>query len=130
MSAFPNLGTIVAGAIGSFGSTKGTKAKRAIGPIIANITIEEKHHDEVTITEHPVEMGANIADHAFKRPNEVTIRVAWSSSATKPASLLGGISGALTTSSPARSRTRSQALLLRPLAGPHSAISQLPILVS
>lgn len=51
---------------------------RSIGGIIAEVTIEEQHRDDITITEHPVEQGAPIADHAFKRPPEVIIRVGWS----------------------------------------------------
>lgn len=96
MSTTPGLGIIVAGAVGSFGATKGMKPRRSIGSIVATVTIEEKHHDELEITEHPVEQGANIADHAFKRPNELTLRVAWSNSPGQPASLLAGVSGALT----------------------------------
>lgn len=53
---------------------------RKIGDIVANVTMEEKHHDVLEITDHPVERGANISDHAFKRPNEVTIRCGWSDS--------------------------------------------------
>jgi len=49
-------------------------------PIIAQATIEEVHIDEIEITDHPVEQGARIADHAFKRPSEVTITCAWSDS--------------------------------------------------
>jgi len=51
---------------------------RSIGGLTADVTIEEQERDELTITEHPVEQGAPIADHAFKRPSEVTIRAAWS----------------------------------------------------
>lgn len=54
--------------------------KRSIGGIVADATIEEIHQDQLTITEHPVEQGAAIADHAYKRPAEVIIRAGWSSS--------------------------------------------------
>lgn len=96
MSTTPDLGIIVAGAIGSFGSTAGLRPLRMIGSIVANITLEEKHIDELEITDHPVEQGATITDHAFKRPVELTLRVAWSNSPGQPATLLGGLSGALT----------------------------------
>lgn len=33
------------------------------------------HNSELTITEHPVERGANVADHAFMEPREVIIEV-------------------------------------------------------
>jgi hypothetical protein len=36
--------------------------------------LEENHEDSLTITEHPVEQGASISDHAFKKPESVTIR--------------------------------------------------------
>lgn len=96
MAGTGGLGIIVAGAIGAWGQTKGAKLKRSIGSIVANVTVEEHHHDELEITDHPVERGATISDHAYKRPNEVTIVCAWSASTMPPKSLLGGISGALT----------------------------------
>lgn len=58
-------------------------------PISAQITVEEIHHDELEITEHPVEQGAAIADHAFKRPAEVVIRCAWSNSPSANRGLIG-----------------------------------------
>lgn len=56
----------------------GTSAFRAIGPLTADVTVEEEHHDEMFITQHPVEQGAAISDHAFKQPARVHIRVGWS----------------------------------------------------
>jgi hypothetical protein len=53
---------------------------RAIGTIIPNIVIEEVHNDELVITQHPVERGAAIADHAFKKPSTVEMRCMWSNS--------------------------------------------------
>jgi Dit-like tail protein len=44
----------------------------------AEITISEDHDDELMITEHPVEFGAIMSDHAYKRPPEVRVRVGWS----------------------------------------------------
>ena len=61
------------------------RPQRSIGGIVAQATIEERHHDELTITDHPVEMGANISDHAFLRPAEVTIHCGWSNSGGQPA---------------------------------------------
>jgi hypothetical protein len=51
---------------------------RKIGDLIANVTVEEIHSDELIITEHPVEQGSEISDHAYKRPAEVMIRCGWS----------------------------------------------------
>lgn len=71
------------------------KPKRQIGPFTAQVTIDEVHTDELEITEHPVEMGASIADHAYKRPAEVTIRCSWSNSPTTEG-FIAGLVGAVT----------------------------------
>lgn len=98
-----DIGVIVAGAIGPFGGVQPPGVRRAIGVtgsnpigIIANITVEERHTDELQITEHPVESGAMITDHTFKRPAEVVVRCAWSNSVqTQSNSIVGGIAGNL-----------------------------------
>ena len=48
--------------------------------IIADVTIEEAHDDQVTLTKHPVELGAAITDHAYKEPAVLNLRVGWSDS--------------------------------------------------
>lgn len=53
---------------------------RNIGGFIADVTIEEDHTDELVITEHPVERGAETTDHAYKRPSTVVITAGWSNS--------------------------------------------------
>jgi hypothetical protein len=53
---------------------------RMINDLIAMVTVEEDHEDDLVITEHPVEFGAAITDHAYKRPSEVKVRVGWSQS--------------------------------------------------
>lgn len=63
--------------------------KRSIGPITAMVTLEELGTDNLQITEHPVELGANINDHAFKQPAEVVIRCGWSNSSL--GSLISGV---------------------------------------
>src|SRR5260364_458704 len=50
------------------------RARRSIGEIVRNVVIEEGHRDALPITEHPVEQGAAIADHAYVRPAEVGMR--------------------------------------------------------
>jgi hypothetical protein len=75
------------------------KPKRAIGPFTAEVTLREMHTDELDITEHPVEMGAAVADHAFKKPAEVVIECAWSDSPQNVgviSGLLGAVTGTLT----------------------------------
>ncbi|WP_011298555.1 phage baseplate protein [Cupriavidus necator] len=56
---------------------------KTIGTITIGATIEESHQDELQITEHPVEKGAEINDHAFKRQPEVVIKCGWSNSDLK-----------------------------------------------
>ncbi|WP_407059275.1 phage baseplate protein (plasmid) [Ralstonia syzygii subsp. celebesensis] len=54
--------------------------KRSIGSFHAYITLQEQHHDELVITDHPVEQGAAISDHAYKKPAELTLTIGWSDS--------------------------------------------------
>lgn len=53
---------------------------RNIGGFSADVTVSEEHTDELQITDHPVETGANVSDHAFKLPMRVVIRVGYSDS--------------------------------------------------
>ncbi len=53
---------------------------RNIAGIIPNVTIEEHHSDEIEITQHPVEQGSPVADHAYKRPMRLLMSVGWSNS--------------------------------------------------
>ncbi len=48
---------------------------RTIGSIKADVTFEERHEDSLTITDHPVEQGASITDHAYLNPVTVEIKV-------------------------------------------------------
>lgn len=63
--------------------------RSSIGGIEIQATLEEIHNSTVQITEHPVELGAEITDHAFKKPEEVVLRCAWSNSS--PQALLGSV---------------------------------------
>lgn len=51
---------------------------RKIGIIVPSVVVSEKHSDRLEITEHPVEVGAAVADHAYKRPAEVVMQVGFS----------------------------------------------------
>lgn len=64
--------------------------KRSIGSIVAHVTMEEVATDELQITEHPVELGANITDHVFKKPADLIVRCGWSNAS------LGGVKGLIT----------------------------------
>ena len=72
------------------------KPKRAIGPFDNYVTTEERHSDAMEITDHPIEQGALISDHAYLRPPELVIKAGWSNSQPDPGALpgvLGGLSG-------------------------------------
>ncbi|MRE62509.1 hypothetical protein GIJ21_09015 [Klebsiella quasipneumoniae] len=60
-------------------STLFHQQKRRLGPntnlIVPSVVISEKHNDTLEITEHPVEVGAAISDHAYRRPSEVVMQV-------------------------------------------------------
>ncbi len=43
-------------------------------------TLEEVMTDLVTVTDHPVEFGAQISDHAFNQPVQLIMRCGWSNS--------------------------------------------------
>lgn len=64
------------------------KPLRSIGNIVPDVVIEEAHNDVVQVTEHPVEKGAEINDHAFKRPAELIIFCGWSQSSPSNSNLL------------------------------------------
>lgn len=53
---------------------------RAISFIIPDATFEELHSDDLAVTDHPVETGAAISDHAFKLPSRLEMRCGWSNS--------------------------------------------------
>jgi hypothetical protein len=69
--------------------------RRSIGGIVANVTIEEQHTDELQITDHPVEGGAPVSDHAFKRPVQVNITAGWSTALAFDLSAESGVYGLL-----------------------------------
>ena len=54
--------------------------KSSIGGITIAASIHEVHTDTLAVTEHPVELGAPITDHAYNRPAEVSIEAGWSNS--------------------------------------------------
>ena len=80
----------MSGVLGEIGSLLFTDA-RSIGGIIPDVVIRERHQDDLEATEHPVEMGSPITDHAFMRPVSVTIEAGWSNSGLP--SLSGLLSG-------------------------------------
>jgi hypothetical protein len=68
---------------GSVLSALGLIRPRNIGPFVCDITISERHRDEMMITQHPIEIGSVIADHAFKKPIKAVLTVGFSNSSLK-----------------------------------------------
>jgi hypothetical protein len=68
---------------------------RSIGGIVAQVTIDETGEDALQITDHPVEKGAPISDHAFKTPVTVNIRAGWDVAHAKDLSAETGVYGLL-----------------------------------
>lgn len=64
---------------------------RKIGAIIPDVVIEEVHTDTLTITDHPVDQGADITDHAFVNPAELTMRIGWSNQSLALNGVISGI---------------------------------------
>jgi len=48
-------------------------AQRSIGTFLPQVVVKERHTDELEMTDHPVEAGGVITDHAFKLPAVVII---------------------------------------------------------
>ncbi len=55
-------------------------AKVNIGGLVFDAIIKTDHTSKLTVTTHPVESGAKIADYAFVEPAEISIEVAVSDS--------------------------------------------------
>lgn len=70
--------------------------KRSLGPLKGYVVFEEIHSDELEITDHPIEQGAKVSDHAYKRPAELTLKVGWSNS-PMDGGLLSGVKGLVNT---------------------------------
>jgi hypothetical protein len=55
------------------------RQRRLIGDLVPMVVIREAHTDRVQLSEHPLEKGANIADHAIKLPVQLQLEYRWSS---------------------------------------------------
>jgi hypothetical protein len=64
-------------------SSLGLVRSRNIGPFVADITISERHRDEMVITKHPIEIGSVISDHAYKNPITALLTVGFSNSSSQ-----------------------------------------------
>jgi len=61
-------------------STVYVRPQRSIGGMVMDVVVEETHTDDLEITEHPVEQGASVTDHAYLKPAALTIRAGVSDS--------------------------------------------------
>jgi len=75
----------------SFSNVLALPKKLTLGDIQVETSLEEVFHDTLQITEHPVDSGALITDHSFKRPAEVHLQCGWSNSSLK--ALVGIVTG-------------------------------------
>jgi len=62
----------------SFTGVVAFRPKRKIGSFEATITLDETAQDDLEITQHPVQDGAVITDHAYKKPVTLTIKAQYS----------------------------------------------------
>jgi len=49
--------------------------QRKIDTINVNVIMNEATTDKLTITQHPVQMGAMVSDHAFKEPTALSMQI-------------------------------------------------------
>lgn len=96
-----SLSSLVAAGVQLGAASLIVKPQRGIFPsdgsttFVPQATIEERGTDDLEITDHPVEQGANIADHVYKRPCEVIIKAAWSNSPSAASGVGGLLSAAV-----------------------------------
>lgn len=48
---------------------------RRIEQIYATLVVDESGTDELEMTQHPVQRGANITDHAYVKPSQLTMKI-------------------------------------------------------
>ncbi|HDR9029890.1 TPA: hypothetical protein QDB14_004112 [Burkholderia vietnamiensis] len=53
---------------------------KKIGSVTIQALVEEIATDALVVTEHPIENGAPISDHAYVRPREIVLKCGWSNS--------------------------------------------------
>ena len=51
--------------------------RRSVGGFTATLTIDEVGTDELVITDHPVQSGASVTDHAYLKPASLNLRAQW-----------------------------------------------------
>lgn len=56
------------------------RSRRRIADFVAYLTIDENGEDELEITDHPVQRGAEITDHAYKKAPLLNLTISFSES--------------------------------------------------
>lgn len=72
------------------GRTRSIEPTNGGDAIIPDVIVSEVHDDQVTVTQHPVDTGAAISDHAIVQPASVTCVFGWSDSSRALNSALDG----------------------------------------
>ena len=90
--------------------------------IVAQATIEERHADDLEVTEHPLQQGASIADHAYKRPARLVLQLGWSNSPTDTGGLVSSALGLASAVNPAVQRVMNAAGVISGAIGIGSAL--------
>ena len=73
-----SLGPIIGDTISNYALI--TTSARNVGGIYPHVTLEETGRDEMMITQHPVDVGCPVSDHAFIQPWTVEIHCGFSNS--------------------------------------------------
>lgn len=87
------FGNIISDAISGFAA--GGSPQRSIDNLIPHISTQEVHRDELQITQHPVETGTPVTDHAFPMPYTVEMHVGWSNSTARTSGFVQAVYQAL-----------------------------------
>lgn len=82
---------VYSGLVGLFGPPS-----RKMSNLVADAVLEEMHEDELVLTDHPIQYGSVITDHAFKLPSRVTLTYGWSQSPSSLASVRETFSSTVT----------------------------------
>lgn len=49
---------------------------RSIGPVPLDCVLTEEHESSIAVTTNPIEIGADVTDHAYLLPNKVSLQIA------------------------------------------------------
>ena len=91
--------------------------------ILADVVVEEHHSDELEVTDHPVQQGAMITDHAFKRPAEVVLKLGWSNSPSGRGSMVNAAIAAASSANPIANKVAGAVGIYQGALGIQSAMT-------